>query len=259
MAKLYFNYGVMGSSKSANALMTHFNYQERGQKPLMVKPRRDTRDAEKIVSSRIGLKCPCVYFDELQGYDDKDIQIYDCIIVDEVQFLESEDIDYLVHIVDDLNIPVVCYGLRTDFKGDLFPGSKRLFEMADRINEVKTVCWCGRKAIMNARFDSNGKVLKVGEQVQIGANECYTGLCRKHWREGNLGVSHYKSESETIREVILNMPSYFNLSDLYYILKKEYDIVNRLNIRRIVDELCESEAIEYEPINNDEWAFRVKR
>lgn len=187
MGKLYFNYGVMGSSKSANALMTHFNYIERGQKPLIVKPRRDTRDAEKVVSSRIGLTCPCIYFDELRNMISYKIKEYDCIIVDEVQFLSKEDIDFIVYIVDDLDVPVVCYGLRADFQGNLFPGSKRLMEMADRISEVKTVCWCGRKAIMNARFDENGKILREGEQIQIGANECYTGLCRKHWREGNLG------------------------------------------------------------------------
>ena len=187
MASLYFNYGVMGSSKSANALMTHFNYIERGQQPLMVKPRKDTRDSEKVVSSRIGIHCNCVYFDELAEYTDECISKYDCIIVDEVQFLSEKDIDFLSYIVDTLKVPVVCYGLRTDFKGRLFSGSKRLFEVADKISEVKTVCWCGRKAIMNARFDNNGNVLKHGEQIQIGANECYTGLCRKHWELGDLG------------------------------------------------------------------------
>ena len=187
MASLYFNYGVMGSSKSANALMTHFNYIERGQQPLMVKPRKDTRDSEKVVSSRIGINCPCIYFDELVECTDECIRNYDCIIVDEVQFLSEKDIDFLSYIVDTLEVPVVCYGLRTDFKGRLFSGSKRLFEVADKISEVKTVCWCGRKAIMNARFDNNGNVLKHGEQIQIGANECYTGLCRKHWELGDLG------------------------------------------------------------------------
>lgn len=187
MAKLYFNYGVMGSSKSANALMTNFNYLSLGQNSIMVKPRRDTREHEKVVGSRIGLTEPCIYMDELDRMDKSAIKEYDCIIVDEAQFLSKEEVDFLVKIVDILDVPVVCYGLRSDFKGELFTGSERLLAMADKITEIKTVCWCGRKAIMNARFDSTGKVLKDGEQIQIGANERYIGLCRKHWAEGNLG------------------------------------------------------------------------
>lgn len=187
MAKLYFNYGVMGSSKSANALMTNFNYLSLGQNSIMVKPRRDTREHEKVVGSRIGLTEPCIYMDELDSMEESAIKEYDCIIVDEAQFLSKEEVDLLVKIVDILDVPVVCYGLRSDFKGELFTGSERLLAMADKITEIKTVCWCGRKAIMNARFDSTGKVLKDGEQIQIGANESYIGLCRKHWAEGNLG------------------------------------------------------------------------
>ena len=197
MAKLYFNYGVMGSSKSANALMTNFNYRSLGQNSIMVKPRKDTRDTEKVVSSRIGINTPCIYFDELMTMSSDIIKEYDCIIVDEAQFLSVEEVDFLVYIVDDLDVPVVTYGLRTDFKGELFTGSERLLAMADKITEIKTVCWCGRKAIMNARFDSNGKVLKDGEQIQIGANESYIGLCRKHWAEGNLG--NKSSDSDDIK------------------------------------------------------------
>lgn len=243
MSKLYFNYGVMGSSKSANALMTHFNYQDRGQRPLMVKPRRDTRDSDKVVSSRIGLKCPCIYFDELQGYNDETIKLYDCIIIDEVQFLSEDDIDYIVHIVDDLDVPVVCYGLRTDFQGNLFTGSKRLMEMADRINEVKTVCWCGRKAIMNARFDESGKILRDGEQIQIGANESYTGLCRKHWREGNLGLQFsvdYKLEQE-----ILNIQGSFDEDTVYKIAENKYNITDKNKILGILNKLCKEGKLEY--------------
>ena len=110
-----------------------------------------------------------------------------CIIVDEAQFLTREEVMYLVYIVDDLGIPVICYGLRADFKGDLFPGSEALLIMADKLEEVKTICWCGKKAIFNARFDSSGKVLKEGAQVVLGANDQYIGLCRKHWRSGDLG------------------------------------------------------------------------
>lgn len=194
MAKLYFNYGVMGSSKSANALMTNFNYRSLGQNSIMVKPRRDTREHAKVIGSRIGLTEPCIYMDELTKMDESTIKEYDCIIVDEAQFLSKEEVDFLIKIVDILDVPVVCYGLRADFKGDLFTGSERLLAMADKITEIKTVCWCGRKAIMNARFDSNGKVLKDGEQIQIGANESYTGLCRKHWAEGNLGPNFNTSK-----------------------------------------------------------------
>lgn len=187
MAQLYFKYGAMGSSKTANALMTRFNYEERGQQTLLVKPRLDTRDGDHMVSSRIGLKYQCIYFDELQKLTPMELQQNACIIVDEAQFLTKEEVDYLVYLVDDYGIPVICYGLRADFKGDLFPGSEELLVMADKIEEVKTICWCGKKATFNARFDADGHVLKEGAQVVLGANDKYIGLCRKHWREGNLG------------------------------------------------------------------------
>ena len=187
MAQLYFKFGAMGSSKTANALMTRFNYEERGQQALMVKPRMDTRDGDHTVASRIGLTYPCIYFDELQQLSIMELQQNACIIVDEAQFLTREEVMYLVYIVDDLDIPVICYGLRADFKGDLFPGSEALLVMADKLEEVKTICWCGRKAIFNARFDADGKVLKEGAQVELGANDRYIGLCRRHWRAGDLG------------------------------------------------------------------------
>ena len=141
MAQLYFKYGAMGSSKTANALMARFNYEERGQATLLVKPRLDTRDGDHMVSSRIGLTHPCIYFDEMQQMTDEQLQQYACIIVDEAQFLQKADIYYLVHLVDDCNIPVMCYGLRADFKGELFPGSYHLLVMADKLEEVKTICW----------------------------------------------------------------------------------------------------------------------
>ncbi|WP_298035518.1 thymidine kinase [uncultured Dysosmobacter sp.] len=187
MAQLYFKYGAMGSSKTANALMARFNYEERGQRVLLAKPQLDTRDGDHMVRSRIGLTYPCVYFHEMQAMDDAELQTYNCIIVDEAQFLAREEVQYLVHLVDDCNIPVICYGLRSDFKGELFPGNYELLAMADKIEEVKTICWCGKKATFNARFDENSVVLKEGAQVVIGANDQYIGLCRKHWREGNLG------------------------------------------------------------------------
>ena len=187
MAQLYFKFGAMGSSKTANALMTRFNYEERGQQALMVKPRMDTRDGDHTVASRIGLTYPCIYFDELQQLTIMELQQNACIIVDEAQFLTRDEVRHLVYIVDDLDIPVNCYGLRADFKGDLFPGSEALLVMADKLEEVKTICWCGRKAIFNARFDADGKVLKEGAQVELGANDRYIGLCRRHWRSGDLG------------------------------------------------------------------------
>ena len=187
MAKLYFRYGVMGSSKSANALMVRYNYEERGQKALMVKSGIDQREGKAIVNSRIGLSYPCIWFDELRAMSASELRTYQCIIVDEAQFLSREEVGFLTEIVDDLGVPVICYGLRADFKGDLFPGSEALLAWADIIEEVKTICWCGKKATCNARFDENGTVLKEGEQVVLGANDKYIGLCRKHWKEGNLG------------------------------------------------------------------------
>ena len=187
MAQLYFKYGAMGSSKTANALMARFNYEERGQHALMVKPQLDTRDGDHMVYSRIGLTHPCIYFHELRAMSEAELKRYDCIIVDEAQFLTREEVRYLVHVVDDWDIPVMCYGLRADFKGELFPGSYELLVMADKLEEVKTICWCGKKATFNARFDESGKVLKEGEQVVLGANDKYIGLCRRHWMAGDLG------------------------------------------------------------------------
>ena len=187
MAQLYFKYGVMGSSKTANALMARFNYEERGQKCLLVKPRLDQRDGARKVVSRIGLEHPCIYFEDMQEMSVTELQENACIIVDEAQFLTKEEVHYLVHLVDDFGIPVICYGLRADFKGELFPGSYELLVMADKIEEVKTICWCGKKATFNARFDETGKVLKEGEQVVLGANDKYIGLCRRHWMAGDLG------------------------------------------------------------------------
>ena len=187
MAQLYFKYGAMGSSKSANALMARFNYEERGQETLLVKPQLDTRDGDHMVRSRIGLEHPCIYFHEMQQMPDEELQKYACIIVDEAQFLTKEEVYYLVHLVDDCGIPVICYGLKADFKGELFPGSYQLLVLADKLEEVKTICWCGIKAAFNARFDEHGHVVKEGEQVVLGANDKYICLCRRHWVAGDLG------------------------------------------------------------------------
>lgn len=184
MAKLYFRYGAMGCSKTANALVVRFNYEERGRHPLILKPIKDTRDGKKFKSRIAGLEHDCGYFEEFKL---SEIVKFDCIIVDEAQFLTRAQVKKLCKVVDNYNIPVICYGLRADFQGKLFTGSKALFEFADSIEELKTICWCGRKAIMNARFDSNKKIIRDGKQCVIGANDMYVGLCRKHWAEGNLG------------------------------------------------------------------------
>ena len=187
MAQLYFKYGAMGSSKTANALMARFNYEERGQETLLVKPQLDQRDGDHMVRSRIGLTHPCVYFHEMQAMGEEALKRYACVIVDEAQFLTREEVLFLVHLVDACNIPVMCYGLRTDFQGELFAGSYALLVMADKIEEVKTICWCGKKATFNARFDQQGRVLKEGAQVVLGANDKYIGLCRRHWMANDLG------------------------------------------------------------------------
>lgn len=183
MAKLYYYYGQMGSSKTANALMTNFNYKELGQKPLLVKPSIDTRFGEKVVKSRIGIEHDCIMLHDLMKYSEEEIKKYDCIIVDEVQFATKEQIDFLSDIVDFYDVPVVCYGLRTDFRNELFPGSERLIAIADTIREVKTVCWCGKKATTVSRYNENG-IVREGAQVVLGANDSYVSLCRKHHKLG---------------------------------------------------------------------------
>ena len=186
MAKLYFRYGAMGSSKTANAIMVWYNYLERGQNALLVKPAVDTRDGAHRMWSRSGLEANCILFSEID-WDAVRAHAYDCLIIDEAQFLSPEQVDFLLPIVDDYRIPVICYGLRTDFRGEFFPGSARLLARADTIEEVKTICWCGRKATNNARLDGKGGITKVGEQVVLGASDKYIGLCRKHWLEGDPG------------------------------------------------------------------------
>lgn len=183
MAKLYFRYGAMGSSKTANAVMVQYNYRERGRDVLMLKPKLDTRDGERLVRSRCGLEAQCRYVEE---FDEIDLTGIACVIVDEANFLTAQQVRRLVDIADERDIPVICYGLRTDFRGELFEGSRELLRWADTIEEIKTICWCGRKATFNARTQ-DGKVVREGEQILLGGNSRYTSLCRKHWREGKLG------------------------------------------------------------------------
>ena len=205
MSKLYFKFGAMGSSKTANALMTRFNYLEKNHSVWLVKPQTDTRDdyADEsgniitVVKSRIGLSAAANVIKESDDITSlfktavADIAVndqlaktdkIDVIICDECQFFTEEQIDQLKYIAENDNIPVICFGLRSDFRTKLFPGSKRLFEIADSISEVKSVCDCGKKAIVNARFDGNGNIVTDGAQVDIGGNEKYKSMCWSCWQ-----------------------------------------------------------------------------
>ncbi len=184
MAKLYFKFGAMGCSKSAQALITKFNYEERGMKVLLLKPSVDYRDGEGVVHSRIGLEAKAVIVSESEDLYKLYTEKYDyanVIIVDECQFLTPTQVDQLGQIVIDFNIPVLCFGLATDFTTHMFPGSKRLFEIAESISEIKSVCKCGAKATVNARMDDNGNIVFKGEQVCLGGNDRYVAMCRKCW------------------------------------------------------------------------------
>lgn len=193
MAKLYFKYGVMGSSKTANALMTKFNYEEKGKRVWLIKPAIDTRDnvADKVmIGSRIGLKAEAQavrsvanLYEMFSVYQGPLKMHYDAIICDECQFLTAEQVDELKAITDKFDVPVLCFGLRSDFRTMLFEGSKRLFEIADSISEIKSICRCSRKAIVNARLNKSGKVVREGPQIEIGGNEKYEALCWSCWKK----------------------------------------------------------------------------
>ncbi len=186
MAKLYFKYGAMGSSKTANALITKFNYEERGMRVWLIKPSIDDRDGADVLRSRIGLEAKAYV-----SYQDTDLYAtfseirdgYDAVICDECQFFTPEQIDQMRRIVDEYDIPVLCFGLRTDFLTHLFPGSRRLFEVADSITEIKTICSCGKKAIVNARIDREGRVQTEGGQILTGGNDSYIAMCHSCWKK----------------------------------------------------------------------------
>ena len=188
MAKLYFKYGAMGSSKTAQALITKYNYEENDLKVWLLKPSADTRDGNGILKSRIGLQSPVQMIppetDLYQLFRDTQQNRCDVIIVDECQFLTSAQIDQLRAVVDDCNIPVMCFGLRTDFQTKLFPGSLRLMEVADTIQEIKTICDCGAKATENARIDGDGYIITEGAQVVLGGNDSYIAMCHKCYTDG---------------------------------------------------------------------------
>ena len=186
MAKLYFKFGAMGCSKTAQALITKFNYEECGMKVMLAKPSIDNRDGATIVRSRIGLSAEAITLPETEDvyvlYKEK-FSDCDVIIVDECQFLTPEQVDQLGQIVIDFSIPVLCFGLSTDFMTHLFPGSRRLFEIAESITEIKSVCKCGSKATVNARLDDNGRILTTGDQICLGGNDRYIAMCRKCWQK----------------------------------------------------------------------------
>ena len=185
MAKLYFKYGAMGSSKTAQALITRFNYMELGMSVWLIKPSVDTRDGADVIKSRIGLEARAQVItpeqDIIAEYQKQ--PGHDVIIADEAQFFTPAQIDQLRQLVDEEDIPVLCFGLRTDFLTHFFPGAQRLMELADSLTEIKTVCACGRKATVNARIDANGRIVTQGNQVLLGGNDSYVAMCHKCWKQ----------------------------------------------------------------------------
>ena len=185
MAKLYFKYGAMGSSKSAQALITQFNYEELGMTVWLIKPSVDTRDGADIIRSRIGLERTARIITPEQDIVEEYKRAGKCdvIISDEAQFFTPAQIGQLRTLVDEEDIPVLCFGLRTDFLTHFFPGAQRLMELADSITEIKTVCACGRKATVNARIDGRGHIVTEGSQILLGGNDSYVAMCHKCWKE----------------------------------------------------------------------------
>ena len=196
MAKLYFKYGAMGSSKSAQALITQFNYEELGMSVWLIKPSIDTRDGADIVRSRIGLMRSAQVITPEQNIAEayRAAGRHDVIIADEAQFFTPAQIEQLRRLVDEEDLPVLCFGLRTDFLTHFFPGAQRLMELADSITEIKTVCACGRKATVNARIDECGHIITQGDQVFLGGNDSYVAMCHKCW------INKIKAQEESERE-----------------------------------------------------------
>ncbi len=188
MAKLYFHYSTMNAGKSTVLLQAAHNYRERGMVPYLLTARFDKRAGEACIASRIGIREEA---DTFATADDLFARIAQrqkegpiaCVFIDEAQFLTEEQVWQLARAVDDLGVPIMCFGLRVDFRGKLFPGSATLLALADEMREVRTICHCGKKATMVVRMDASGKALRDGAQVQIGGNETYVSLCRRHWRE----------------------------------------------------------------------------
>tara|TARA_B100000700_G_C14897472_1_gene785742 strand:- start:300 stop:875 length:576 start_codon:yes stop_codon:yes gene_type:complete len=188
MAKLYFHYSTMNAGKSTILLQAAHNYVERGMKPYLITAQLDVRAGQGRIESRIGIGQLADTFSETENLYKKlnekikKIQI-NCVFIDEAQFLSEIQVWQLAQAVDDLNLPIMCYGLRVDFRGKLFPGSATLLALSDEMREVRTICHCGKKATMVIRLNSKGEVVRSGDQVQIGGNETYMSLCRRHWKE----------------------------------------------------------------------------
>lgn len=195
--KLYFRYGTMGSAKTALLLTTAYNFEERGMRYVCLKPIVDTREKTNVIHSRIGIQRECrwIYhesdlYEMAQQMFEETMAVIDWFLVDEAQFLTASQVNQLARIVDDFGSNVICYGLRTDFRSCLFEGSRRLFEIADTIDEIKSTCTCGRKTIINARMDSNGDFVEEGQQVEIGGDDRYIAVCRKCWRNKRIEQSY---------------------------------------------------------------------
>ena len=194
MAKLYFNYSSMNAGKSTMLLQANHNYKERGMNTVVYTSSIDNRYGKKEIVSRIGLKAESnIFSDSTDIYKEiinfNEEKKVDCVLIDEAQFLNKDQVTQLGKIVDELDIPVLTFGIRTDFKGNLFEGSEYLLAWADNLKEIKTVCHCGRKATMVLRLDKSGNVIEEGDQIEVGGNEKYVSICRKHFYEKNIGKS----------------------------------------------------------------------
>jgi len=202
MAKLHFYYSAMNAGKTTTLLQSNYNYRERGMNTLLFIPAIDTRHAFGVVASRIGLKAEAYAFENTFDFFEYVPDIHtknkiDCVLIDEAQFLTKDQVFQLTRIVDELKIPTLAYGLRSDFMGEPFEGSRYLLAWAEEITEIKTICYCGRKATMNARIDESGQMVYGGEQIEIGGNTRYIAVCRKHYMKGETS-----SPKQTINQIV---------------------------------------------------------
>ena len=202
MASLYFKYAAMNSGKSTQLLQAQYNYFERGMNPVAMTAQIDTRSGAGKITSRLGLECPAYTFDKTTDLfsfaeDMNATKRVDILFIDEAQFLSEAQVFQAARVVDDLDIPVICYGLKTDFLGKLFTGSEALLRVADNIEEIKAICWCGKKATMTARLSLKGEMAKAGQQIAIGGNEMYTALCRKHFMKGEARALPLRDEKKS--------------------------------------------------------------
>lgn len=206
--KLYFRYGTMGSAKTALLLTTAYNFEERHMQYMCLKPVVDTRESKNVIRSRIGIERECGWIYPNTNLYDLAMNVFaregmiDWFLIDEAQFLSAEQVDQLSRVVDDFGSNVICYGLRTDFQTHLFEGSRRLFEIADTIDEIKSTCNCGRKTIVNARIDGDGHFVEEGAQVEIGGDDRYVAVCRKCWRNRRIEQVRRAALPEEIEELI---------------------------------------------------------